>query len=211
MVLSMPGVQRTDFDTRLLTASLAVVQEHGLAGLTTARLAQALGGSRMTLHRHGITREEVIRRLAGLAAQEYQRSVWPALTGQGNAAHRLNRALEATCAVAENYAKLLVGLYADDGGIFHEPTSDEPDANQGALPTRRVFIEPLARILRDGALDGTLTCENPDETATVLFNQVGWTYLALRQGQGWSANRARHSVVRLATRALQTNPANRPD
>jgi AcrR family transcriptional regulator len=201
------GGQRSDFDARLLTASIAVVQEHGLAGLTTARLAEALGGSRMTLHRRGITREAVIRRLAQLAVEEYQRSVWPALTGPGSAAQRLVQALEATCAVADQYAKLLVGLYADDGGIFHVTTSpsDDLDADQSALPTRDVFVDPLARLLRDGALDGTLTCDDPDETATVLFNQVGWTYLALRQGQGWSSVRAREAVVALATRAVQTS------
>lgn len=203
---------RPDFDARLLAASIAVVQQHGLAGLTTARLAAALGGSRMTLHRRGITREVVIRRLAHLAAEEYQRSVWPALTGRASAADRLVDALQATCQVADRYAKLLVGLYADDGGIFHATDSSisAPADHQAAIATRQVFVEPLARILRDGALDGTLTVADPDETATVLFNQVGWTYLALREGQRWDPAHAREVVVGMAVRAVHSPPTDGP-
>jgi AcrR family transcriptional regulator len=184
-----------DFDARLVAAAQAVLEEHGLAGLTMARLAGQLGGSRMTLHRHGVTREDVVARLAALAAEEYRAAVWPALTSSASAADRLRRALEQTCDVADRYAKLLVGLFADDGGIFHDVDSAEPAELAGAVATRGAFVEPLARLLRDGAQDGTLRCEDPDLTATVLFNQVGWTYLALRHGQRWAAPAARTAVV----------------
>lgn len=67
------------------------------------------------------------------------------------------------------------------------------------MATRAVFVEPLARLLHDGLLDGTLV-ELPDiaETATVVFNQVGWTYLSLRVGQRWSQEHAEDAVVTLA-------------
>lgn len=53
-------------------------------------------------------------------------------------------------------------------------------------------------MLRDGALDDTLVkIDDVDETATVLFNQVGWTYLALRVGQRWTQERAQVAVVTL--------------
>jgi len=189
-----------DFDSRLLAAALTVLRDHGLAGLTTARLAEALGGSRMTLHRRGITREVVVRRLAALAADEYQRGIWPALTRRASAADRLREALEATCSVADDHADLLVGLYGDDGGIFH---ATEGQGDGDPVPTRAIFVEPLARILQDGLLDGTLACADPEETATVLFNQVGWTYLALRHGQAWPAARTRELVVGFAVRAVE--------
>jgi AcrR family transcriptional regulator len=184
-----------EFDARLVTAALAVLQEHGLAGLTLGRLAERLGGSRMTLHRRGVTREDTIAKLAGLAAQEYRDAVWPALTSSDTAATRLERALAATCEVADRYSKLLVGLYSDDGGIFHDADRAEPSGRASAVPTREVFVEPLARMLRDGARDGSLACDDPDVTATVLFNQVGWTFLALRHGQRWEAERAKDVVV----------------
>lgn len=95
---------------------------------------------------------------------------------------------------------LLVGLFAEDGGIFHEPDqSTGTEDGDRALATRGVFVEPLARLLRDGALDGTLVrLPDIDQTATVLFNQVGWTYLALRVGQRWSREHAEDAVVTLA-------------
>lgn len=189
---------RPEFDARLLEAAIAVLAEHGLAGLTLARVAEGLGGSRMTLHRRGITREQIIERVALLAAQEYQQAMWPAMTGAGTAAQRLEQALRATCGVADRHAKLLIGLYSDDGGIFHDVEAAEPDEQAAAVATRSVFVEPIARLLRDGAQDGTLSCSDPDETATVLFNQVGWTYLALSEGQRWAPARAAEVVVRNA-------------
>lgn len=189
---------RPAFDARLVDAALAVLAEHGLAGLTLARLAEALGGSRMTLHRRGITREGVVARLGLLAVEEYQQAIWPAMTLAGTAADRLEQALRATCGVADKHAKLLVGLYSDDGGIFHDVEAAQPHEHDAAVATRAVFVEPLARMLRDGAHDGTLICDDPDEMATVLFNQVGWTYLALREGQRWPPQRAADVVVRNA-------------
>jgi hypothetical protein len=61
-----------------------------------------------------------------------------------------------------------------------------------------VFVEPLHKLLREGAADGSLAPVEVDETATVLFNLVGHTYRHLRAGHGWSATRARSAVVRLA-------------
>jgi AcrR family transcriptional regulator len=73
--------------------------------------------------------------------------------------------------------------------IFHEPGP--------AALTRAVFVEPLERLLRDGAADGSLAAVDARETATVLFNTVAHTYRHLRSGHGWSAERARGGVVAL--------------
>ncbi len=76
------------------------------------------------------------------------------------------------------------------------------------MATRSVFVDPLARLLRDGGeLDGTLVqFDDFDQTATVLFNQVGWTYLALRVGQRWSHESAEEAVVAMALAALTAAP-----
>lgn len=195
---------RDPFEERLLSAALAVVEAHGLAGLTLGRVAAALGGSRTTLHRRGITREAVVQRVAALAAAEYQRALWPTLTAPGTGAERLERALSATCHVADEHARLLTGLFADDGGLFHDVESAPPEERDQAVATRAVFVEPIARLLRDGLADGSLQVADADETATVLFNQVGWTFLALRQGQRWPAERARQAVVGLAVAGVRS-------
>jgi len=195
-----PGRGRRSFEERLLEAALDVVTAHGLGGLTMARLADRLGGSRMTLHRRGVTREDVIGLLAARAAEEYQRAVWPALTSPGTGRERLEHALSAICAVADRYAPLLVGLYADDAGIFHDVEGTQGPAS--LIATRHTFVDPIARLLRDGAADGTLRATDAESTATVLFNQVGWAFLALRAGQRWPADQATRAVIDLALNGL---------
>lgn len=204
MPIMTTGEGPRDFDGRLLEAAMSVLAEHGLAGLTLARVAETLGGSRMTLHRRGVTREGLVQSVSLLAAQEYQQAIWPALTSSGTAAERLQQGLYAICRVADTYAKLLTGLYADDGGIFHDVETAGDDERSAAVATRSVFVEPLARLLRDGEQDGTLTAADPDETATVLFNQVGWTYLSLREGQRWEPSRAAEVVVRSAMASVRS-------
>jgi hypothetical protein len=61
-----------------------------------------------------------------------------------------------------------------------------------------VFSEPFERILRDGAQDGTLREVDVQETATVLFNLVGWTYIHLRTGHHWGIERAHEAVLAVA-------------
>src|SRR6266540_3222543 len=86
----------------------------------------------------------------------------------------------------------LLGALAepDHDTIFHE-------AGPRGL-TRPAFTEPIRRLLQDGAADGSLVADDPDETATLLLNLVSWTYRHLRRGHGWSARRARDGVLRIA-------------
>ncbi len=109
-------------ESRITEAALALIEESGLAELSIASLARRLGASRMTLHRNGVTRERVIELLSVRAADEYLRAVWPTLVSTGSGRDRLEQALRATCRVADAWRHLLVGLFAEDGGIFHEPT-----------------------------------------------------------------------------------------
>ena len=185
-------------DEALLDAAVAVVREFGYAGLTLERLATAAGTSRMTLHRRGTTLRAVVDGVSLRAAGEFQAALFPVLSSPADAATRLRAALEATCELADRHLALLAGLFADDDGVFHA----DPDPT-GALPTDEVFVAPFARLLVDGARDGTLRPQDdPRETATVLFNTVGWCYVQLRHAQRWPAARARAGVLALATAAL---------
>lgn len=122
-----------------------------------------------------------------------RRAAWLgwALTAPGSALERLELALTNLCGVVDGNLELMdaLGHRARDT-VFHERTKP-------AL-TKRVFTEPVERLLTDGAADGTLDVADPQETATVLFNLVGHTYRHLRTGHGWSAKRAREGVLGLA-------------
>jgi AcrR family transcriptional regulator len=175
-------------DPSLLDAARNAFAQHGYAGATLERIASEAGLSRVTLHRRGVTKDGLLAELVARATEDYRRRMWPALTGEGTGAERLAQAMEALCEASEEHMSLLVALRAQSDGIFHRQDQDE------AL-TRSVFTEPLERLLRDGLADGSLRDVDPLETATVLFNLVGWTYVHLRTGHGWPPERARAAVL----------------
>jgi AcrR family transcriptional regulator len=168
---------------QLLDAARRALERHGYAGATLERIAAEAGISRVTLHRRGVTKEGLLAELVARATEDYRAAMWPALTSNASGAERLVQALEALCAAAERNMALLLALRAQSDRIFHRDDSEE------AL-TRTVFTEPLEKLLRDGIAEGSLREVDPVETATVLFNLVGWTYIHLRTGHGWNPERA---------------------
>lgn len=185
-------------DERVLDGALAALARHGWAALTLERIAAEAGISRVTLHRRGVTKEVLLARLAERAVEEYRAALWPALTSPGDAGERLEQALEALCEVAEANLALLLALGAASDAVFHEQGEE--------VLTRGPFTEPLERLLRDGAADGTLRPGDPAERATVLFNLVGWTYVHLRSGHGWPPHRARAATLSVALDGVRSRP-----
>jgi AcrR family transcriptional regulator len=178
-------------DARILAAARSAIERHGWRDATLERIADEAGLSRMTLHRHGVTRDAVLAALARAFEADYRGAMWPALTAPGTARERLEQALEALCDICDANLELLAALgEATRARIFHE----EGDA----VLTRSVFTEPVERLLRDGIADGSLKPADPAETATVLYNLVSHTYRHLRRGHGWPPERARRGVLTLA-------------
>jgi AcrR family transcriptional regulator len=173
----------------LVHGARSALRRHGLAGATLERIAAEAGVSRMTLHRRGIGRAELLSALVARMVDAERAALWPALTAEGDAATRLRLALEAECAVVEEHIDVLEAM---DAAARNELFHDEDGM------TRSEFVEPLRRLLTDGVQDGTLRSPDPAEDATVLFNLVGHTYRHLRSGHGWPAARARDAVLRVA-------------
>ena len=175
----------------VLEAARRVISEVGWHAATLERIAAAAGISRVTLHRRGITKATILAELTREGTERYRAAMWPALTAEGSGAERLALALDALCAAAETEMPVVQALdQAATEEVFHEV--------DGSL-TRDAFSLPLERLLRDGAADGSLApSPDPAETATVLFNLVGWTYLHLRSGHGWPAERATRALVDVA-------------
>lgn len=190
-------------DEQLLDAGLRALKRFGYQGATAERIAGEAGVSRVTLHRRGVTRDLILQTLAERATEQYRAALWPALTAPGSGRQRLELALSALCDSAEQNLELLVALRSQADAIFHE---------QREQPlTRSVFTEPLERLLRDGAADGSLRKVDPVETATVLFNLVGWTYVHLRTGHHWPPKRARGGTIDLALNGLRSQDVSRRD
>jgi AcrR family transcriptional regulator len=193
------GPPRPSVAPKVVDAAQFVLAEDGPGGATLERIAAAAGVSRMTLHRQGVTKADIVRALAQRFEEEHKRAMWRALVADGTAAERLRLALELQCRLSEQNLAVLEALDGPIGAeIFHEPGPD-------AL-TRSVFVDPLQRLLLDGAVDGTLQADDPRETATVLYNAVGHTYRHLRSGHGWSPKRAREGVLALVMNGLVAGP-----
>ena len=191
-----------DIDEAILDAAQTLVVGSGLPSLTIDRLAEAAGTSRMTLHRRGVKRRAVVDALVARAGQAYADALWPALTSSGNGAARLTMALNAICSTADDNLALLAGLFGEPDSPFHQSPSRD-----GGRETGDLFVAPLARLLRDGALDESIpVTPDPEETASVLFNLVGWGYIHLRYAQAWPAKRARPAVTAFALAAVGVAP-----
>ena len=174
----------------IVDAARHVLAQDGLAAATLERISSAAGVSRMTLHRRGVSKQHILTAIAEELERDYRDAMWPALVAAGSGRERLELALGALCDVTERNLALLAALSAGArDAIYHEE-------GPGAL-TRGVFVEPLERLLRDGVADGTLATAEPRESATVVFNVVGHTYVHLRTGHAWTPERARAGVTRL--------------
>jgi AcrR family transcriptional regulator len=165
--------------------------------ITTAELAEASGLSRMTLHRRGITKDELLVQFGARLEAEYRDALFDALTAPGTARERLRHALLAVCEVNERYLPLLDALAAQMDAVFHQPAPP----GQPVL-TRPAFAGALRRLLEDGRHDGSIAVVDPEETATLLFNAVDHTYRHMRTGHRWAAPRARERVVALVLNGL---------
>jgi AcrR family transcriptional regulator len=159
--------------------------------LALDELARSAGLSRMTLHRRGISREDILTGLGELLESEYQQAALTALTSLAPAPERLGLFLRGICEIDERYLGLMEAMAQHLQLIYHEP-------GEGEVLTREPFVGAIPRILQDGVSDGTLVVDGDiAETATLLFNATGWTYRHMRTGHRWPPEKAREQVVAL--------------
>ncbi|WP_216094037.1 TetR/AcrR family transcriptional regulator [Jiangella alba] len=180
----------------VLAAAKRLAERQQLGGASMADIAKEAGITRVTLYRRGETRAAILVALRDELAREERERLLPVLAGPGDARTRLTAAFEVFCAITDERADLMAGL--DDptlNAIYHDPGDDSL--------TRTEFTAPIVRLLRDGALDGSLRpFTDPDETATVLYVQVCETYRHLRREHRWPAKRATDAVLGLALHGL---------
>lgn len=180
-------------DDAVLDAAAAVLGREGLAGLSLSAVADEVGISRVTLHRHGVRRGDLLAGVARRTSDDLRASLWPVLTDAGDAASRLATALGVLCQVIDRHAGVL-------GALYHVP--DRPDPARGGRRAGFDFIEPFERLLLDGAIDGSLRSVDAAEDAELVVNAVTWTYLHLRTAHGWPEERAAARTIGLATAHL---------
>jgi AcrR family transcriptional regulator len=164
--------------------------------LTVAEIAAAVGVSRMTLHRHGVGKDQVLVALAELLEQEFRDAALPVLAAGGTARERLRGALASVCDIDERYLGVFAARSTSLESVFHE-------AGDGEVLTREPFTGTLRRLLEARAQDGSIgAVADPARTATLIFNATGHTYRHLRTGHRWPPEKAREKVVSLVVDGL---------
>ncbi|MBO0684777.1 MAG: TetR/AcrR family transcriptional regulator [Candidatus Dormibacteraeota bacterium] len=165
-----------------LAAAARVLGEGGLAGFTVDRVAREAGVSRVTFHRRGIRRRDLIEGLLAGAALDLRSSMLPVLASRESSPARLRRAFEVLCEVSERHDAVLAAVY--------DVRDPGPEAG---VTSGFEFIDPFERLLLDaGEPPGSAA-----ERAEVMVNAVIWTYLHLRRAHRREAARARAAVVAL--------------
>jgi AcrR family transcriptional regulator len=172
----------------LLDGARDAFAQFGYERVTLEQIAQAAGVSRVTLHRRGIGKAELLGALTAQATAEYQAAMWPVLTSNASPGARLEHAVDVLLSQAERHLPVLIALGSRTDAVFHEPGEADTSA------TRDVFTEPLERILAEGIAAGAVQVTDAAEAATALFNIVGWSYIHLRSGHGWAPQRAAVAV-----------------
>ena len=187
------GIDDNVIDGNVLDAVTRILRRDGVRGLTITAVAEEANLSRVTLHRRGASIDDFVIAVLARASDDLRASLWPALTATGDAASRLRIALRTLCDVAERHAAVLTAFYT-------EPA--RPIPGRPGRTTSFEFIEPFERLLRDGAVDGSLRVDDPNNEATLIANTVCWTYLHMRRAHRWSAARTADNIITLATAHL---------
>src|SRR5262245_35605560 len=123
----------------IVGAARRLARDGRLRDATMQDLAEAAGVSRVTLYRRGATRDSVLQALRDELAREERDAIWPALVADGTGRERLERALEALCAIGEETLGLF-GALADDlsDAIYHEPGDRRLTREEFTAPFRRL-------------------------------------------------------------------------
>ena len=187
-------------DPRILPGARRAIELHGWQEATLERIAAEAGTSRMTLHRRGITREAILAALATSLEDQYRDALWPALTAPGD------RTRPPGAGAGRALRRRRGEPRAHGGARRPAARRDLPRARGRHGLTRATFTEPVERLLRDGAADGSLRAlEDPAETATVLFNLIGWTYRHLRPVTAGRPERTTRGVLSIALEGVTSS------
>jgi AcrR family transcriptional regulator len=174
----------TSTELRVIDGAGRAIERYGWHGSTLERIAGESGLSRMTLHRHGLGREEIFALLGQAYERDFRAAVAEACSIAEPAPARLRHGLRAVCDTSERHLGFLAGLDDEaDTRLFHDSGR-----------SRSGFIAPIEAVLRDGIADGSFRRVPVATTATLLVNAADRTYRHLRLAHRWTPARSRGAI-----------------
>lgn len=179
----------TPTELRVIAGAGRAIEHYGWHRSTLERIAGESGLSRMTLHRHGLGREQIFALLGQAYERDFRAAVAEACSTAEPAPERLTSGLRAVCETSERHLGFLAGLDDEaDTRLFHDSGR-----------SRAGFIAPIEAVLREGIADGSFRRVPVATTATLLVNAADRTYRHLRLAHGWTPVRARGAIDLLVT------------
>jgi TetR/AcrR family transcriptional regulator len=136
--------------------------ERGLDGTRVEDIAAATGVPQATLYYYFEGKDEILSHIFGVVLDAVADAVRRALEQPGSGAERLAGAIEAHVGVFAEYPKASQALHFDLGRAARRP--------EVADRTASAYVDPIATVLRTGALDGSLRpVADPKMTAVSLL------------------------------------------
>jgi len=186
----------TPTEQRVIEGAGRAIERYGWHGSTLERIAGESGLSRMTLHRHGLGREEIFALLGRAYEQDFRAAVAEACSSLEPPPERMRRGLRAVCDTSERHLGFLAGLDDEaDTRLFHDSGR-----------SRAGYIAPIEAVLRDGIADGSFRRVPVATTATLLVNAADRTYRHLRLAHHWTPPRARGAIDLLVSGLAAASP-----
>ncbi len=131
-----------------LMAAADLIADRGLDATKIDDFSSATGIPKATLYYYFDGKEEILSYIFGVVLDELGVAVRQGLVGEGTAATRLARVIEAHLAVFERYPKASQALYFDLGRAVRRP--------ELATRIRSSYVDPVGKLLVEGVSDGSL-------------------------------------------------------
>jgi TetR/AcrR family transcriptional regulator len=129
-------------------AAADLIADQGLDGTKSEDIASVAGISKATLYYYFDGKEAVLSHIFGVLLDALGDAVEHAASGPGDAMERLHRVVDGHLGIVATYPKAARALHFDLGRAARLPEIDEK--------TRQAYIDPVCKLLQDGAIDGTV-------------------------------------------------------
>lgn len=148
---------------RIIECTQQLVAEGGFRNARVTGIAECAGVATGTIYRHFESREDLFAEIFRIATQREVDKVAEALATEGNAAIRLERALQ-------QFAERALRAPTMAWSLIAEPV--DPKVEVERLAFRRAYAELFERAIEEGMAEGSLPPQQAAQSSTCLVGAI---------------------------------------